>query len=418
MDFDKIKNAFELAIKAVLNRKVRALLTILAISIGISAVIIVYSAGYGLKGLISKELETFGTDIIEIETKVPNTSKTSNENASSQAQGLIITTFKNKDIEAIRKNSNISFVYGAIMGQEVVNYESEMKKFFLMGIGYEAPDVDGTKLEKGRFFSKEEENGLSQVAVLGYGSWKKLFNENDPVGKSISIKGKKFRVIGVLEERGSAFFMNLDDQIFIPIKTMQKRILGVDYITFAVAKMKNNLKSKQTQEELTYALREQHDITDPNKDDFAVNTMDEAEQIFGKIIGSITTLLIALVGISLVVGGVGIMNIMYVSVAERTFEIGLRKSLGAKAKDILLQFLSEALIITVSGGIVGVIIGAILAFVIKLLAVYYGFSWKYYISPQSIIVAVGFSIIVGLIFGLYPAKKAANLDPIVALRKD
>lgn len=410
--------SINLAIRAILKQKSRTILTILAISIGISAVIVVFAAGKGLDGLIKGQLESFGTGIIEIETKVPSASKTSNENAQGQALGITITTFKNKDLDAIEKDSNIVAAYGAIMGQELINYQDVSKKYTLMGIGYQAPVVDSTEVIKGRFFTKDEDISQSQVAVLGYGAWKKFFGDENPVGKSISIKGKKFRVLGVMEERGSAFFMNLDDQIFLPLNTMQKRILGVDHISFAVAKMKDPGKSKKTQEDLTYILREQHDITDPNKDDFAVNTMDEAQDMLGSIVDSVTMLLVALVCISLIVGGVGIMNIMYVSVAERTFEIGLRKSLGAKNQDILRQFLFEALFITLGGGVAGVIIGAIIAYFVKLAAVAYGFSWVYYVSPGSIILAVGFSLTVGLVFGLYPAKKAASLDPMVALRKE
>ena len=221
-----------------------------------------------------------------------------------------------------------------------------------------------------------------------------------------------------MEEKGSAFFMSLDDMIYIPLETMQKKLLGTDYISFAVAKMKDGSRAEQTQEDLIMIMREEHDITDPNKDDFSVNTMDEAEEIFDTVIGSITTLLVALVCISLVVGGVGIMNIMYVSVAERTFEIGLRKSLGAKNKDVLRQFLFESIIITLSGGILGVIIGAFLALMVTLVARSYGFEWSYYISFSSIIIAVGFSMLIGLIFGMYPARQAAQLDPITALRKE
>jgi len=408
----------ELAINAIKKQKVRTILTMLAISVGISAVIMVFAAGHGLRGMVSSQLESFGTDIIQIEVKAPNTGKTSSANATSQAQGLVISTFKNKDVEAIKKHPNISYTYGSVMGQEVINYREIIKKFFLMGVGSEMPNVDGTQMELGRFFTNEEEKSLSQVAVLGYGVWQDLFDGEDPIGDSIKIKGKKFKVVGVVEEKGSAFFMSLDDMIYIPLETMQKKLLGTDYISFAVAKMKDGSRAEQTQEDLIMIMREEHDITDPNKDDFSVNTMDEAEEIFDTVIGSITTLLVALVCISLVVGGVGIMNIMYVSVAERTFEIGLRKSLGAKNKDVLRQFLFESIIITLSGGILGVIIGAFLALMVTLVARSYGFEWSYYISFSSIIIAVGFSMLIGLIFGMYPARQAAQLDPITALRKE
>jgi putative ABC transport system permease protein len=304
------------------------------------------------------------------------------------------------------------------MGQEVVGYHDEIKKMMLMGVSYEAPDVDNTEVAQGRFFTREEENSLSQVAVLGFEAKNKLFGDSEAVGEGISIKGKKYRIVGVMSERGSAFFMNLDDIIYLPLRTMQKRLLGIDHVVFAVAKMKDGSQSIQTQNRIIELMREQHDITDPVKDDFAVNTMDEAQDMMGNVINNITSLLVALVCISLVVGGVGIMNIMYVSVAERTFEIGLRKAVGAKRKNILWQFLSEALFITLGGGIIGVLLGAIFAFVVKILAVNYGLTWTYHISVASVLIAVGFSVFVGLIFGIYPARKAARLDPIEALRRE
>ena len=185
-----------------------------------------------------------------------------------------------------------------------------------------------------------------------------------------------------------------------------------------VAKMKDGSQGKQTQERLNEIMREQHGITDPIKDDFAVNTMDEAQDMMGSVISSITSLLVALVCISLVVGGVGIMNIMYVSVAERTFEIGLRKAVGAKRKDILWQFLLEALLITFGGGVVGIIFGALLAYIVMILARSYGLTWVYHISFFSIFISVGFSVFIGFIFGIYPARKASMLNPIEALRRE
>ncbi len=406
------------AYQSIIKQKTRFVLTVLSMSIGIALVMVVFSASYGLQAMINGQLAKFGTGIIEIETKVPNTDKSSNENSTGQAQGIVITTFKNKDLDAIKAHPNISYIYGAVSGQEAVSYNEKLIKTFVMGIGSEAPDVDGSKVQSGRFFTKEEDYSLSQVAVLGYKAWNKLFDGDDAVGKSISIRGKKFRIVGVMEERGSALFVDLDDQIFIPLNTMQKRILGTDYVSFATAKMIDSSKTLDTQADIMDIMRNQHDITDPNKDDFAVNTMDEAQDILGSIISSVAVLLIALVGISLVIGGVGIMNIMYVSVAERSFEIGLRKSFGARARDILWQFLTESLVVTGTGGVVGIIIGALLAYGVSVIAISNGYTWEYRISLISIVIAVGFSVFVGLVFGLYPAKKAAALNPIEALRKE
>ncbi|MBI4993318.1 MAG: ABC transporter permease [Candidatus Magasanikbacteria bacterium] len=411
---------FYFACQSLLKQKTRTILTVLAISIGIALVVTVFAAGAGLDGVVKSELNTFGAGVIEIEVKVPNVSKTSNENASGMALGNTITTFKNNDVEAMRENKNIKYIYGAMMGQEAIGYGDELKKMFLFGAGFEAPLVDDTEVKQGRFFTKEEEYGLSRVAVLGHGAWQKLFNGAESIGEYITIKGKKYRVIGILAERGSAFFFNLDDMVYLPLRTFQKRIMGVDYVTFAVAKMVDPNRGQQTQLDLTQIMREQHDITtdDFDKDDFAVNTMDEAADMLGNVVQGITFLLVALVCISLVVGGVGIMNIMYVSVAERTFEIGLRKSVGAGRPAILWQFLFEALLITFSGGAAGIIFGAILSYLVAILARSYGLSWIYHVSFFSIFISVGFSVLIGFIFGLYPARKAAALNPIEALHRE
>ena len=415
-----MNKSFYFAYQSILKQKARTILTVLAISIGIALVVTVFSAGDGLAGVVKSELDTFGAGVIEIEVKVPNVSKTSNENASGMMMGNTITTFKNDDVEALRKNKNVKYIYGAMLGQEAVGYGDELKKMFLLGAGFEAPLVDDTEVEQGRFFTKEEESGLARVVVLGHGAWRKLFNGSDPIGENITIKGKKYRVVGVLAERGSAFFFNLDDIIYVPLRTFQKRIMGVDYVTFVVAKMRDPSQGKQTQLDLTQIMREQHDITtdDFDKDDFVVNTMDEAADMLGNVINGVTILLVALVCISLIVGGVGIMNIMYVSVAERTFEIGLRKAVGADRRAILWQFLFEALLITFSGGVAGIIFGAALAYLVAILARSYGLAWDYHISLFSIFISVGFSVLIGFIFGLYPARKASMLNPIEALRRE
>ena len=196
------------------------------------------------------------------------------------------------------------------------------------------------------------------------------------------------------------------------------RILGIDYYQEIIAKVKDRTQIKQTVADLEEIVRANHDITDPNKDDFAVNTMAEAAQMLSSVVQGLALLLVALVCVSLVVGGVGIMNIMYVSVTERTFEIGLRKAVGAKRQDILWQFLSEAILITTVGGLAGIVIGAILALIIYLIAIYYNFIWVYSIPIASIFLAIGFSAAVGLFFGIYPARRAAQLDPVEALRQE
>ncbi|MDD2757793.1 MAG: ABC transporter permease [Patescibacteria group bacterium] len=414
MDFTPIK----LALTALRAQKTRSVLTILGMSIGIAVVITIMAAGKGLDHMVMGQLDAFSPNTVTVEVKIPSTKKTSSDNAMGMATGITITTLKEKDLDTLRKHPNIAAAYGFVTGQAIVKYQNEAKTSLLFGEGYNLQEVEKFEIASGRMFTKDEEESLAQVAVLGSKMYELLFGEENAVGKTVYIKGKPFRVIGVAKSRGAMMGMDMDKMVLLPAKTMQKRVLGIDYYQELIAKVKDRTIIKQTVADLETAVRENHDITDPNKDDFAVNTMEEAATMLSSIINGLTLLLVALVCVSLLVGGVGIMNIMYVSVTERTFEIGLRKALGAKSRDILKQFLAEAIIITVAGGIFGIISGAAFALAIYFIAVSYGYDWAYAVPISSIILAISFSAAVGLIFGLYPAKKAAAFDPMVALRKE
>jgi putative ABC transport system permease protein len=390
----------------------------LAISIGISAVITIMAAGQGMQKFVLGQFDIFDPKSISIETKVPSSKKNSSDSAISQAQGVVITTLRDKDIEDIAKHPNISVAYGLVIGQEVASYNGFTQKTTIWGEGAGASEVEVLKFAEGRFYTKDEEDSLASVVVLGAKVKENLFGDEPSVGKNIYIKGKPFRVIGAQAPRGAAFFFDLDTVIYMPAKTMQKKILGIDYVRQIIANMRDANKATETVEDLQAIIRENHSITNPDRDDFMINTTVDALKSLKTVTDGVTLLLVALVCISLLVGGVGIMNIMYVSVAERTFEIGLRKSLGAKKSDILMQFLSEAVLVTLGGGVVGIISGSIMAYIIYYLATNFGFKWIYSVSLYSILLSVGFSAVVGLVFGLYPARKAAKLNPIDALRKE
>lgn len=416
--FHEIKKTIRFAYKSLLLKKTRTTLTILGISIGIAIVIAIMSAGRGLNAMILSEMDIFGPNTINIEIKVPTTKQMSSENMTGISQGVAITTLNDKDRKDIENHPNIVAAYGYMMGQEIVSYEGQTKKIMLAGEGYQMIEVEKFEIVSGRMYTKDEEDSLAQVAVLGYEVKKNFFGDEPAEGKIVRIAGKPFRVVGTAAKRGSMSFINMDDFIYIPVKTLQKRLSGIDYFTNIIAKMKDSSLAEATIEDLEITIRENHDITDPNKDDFAIMTMDEAAEILETVINGIIYLLVVLICVSLVVGGVGIMNIMYVSVTERTFEIGLRKALGASNQNIMWQFLAEAIIVTIAGGVVGIIFGALFAFLIYIAAVSYNLAWIYSIPVSSIILSISFSAIIGIIFGLYPAKRAASLDPIEALRKE
>lgn len=408
--------SIKIAVKSLRINKARTLLTLLGVVIGIAAVIVVISAGDGLEGYVVGQVETFGSDFIEIEIKIPNTAQTSTENATGFVGGVMVTTLTLDDAEAVEEHPNISDSYSGVMGQELASYQGEIKKSFVFGTTASFDELDTGEIEEGRYFTDEEDKSLSRVVVLGSKVKEKLFGDSDAVGQNIKINRSNYRVIGVMQERGAVMFFDWDDLIYIPIRTLQKRVMGIDHISFIFAKMTDPSLGDQTVVEVTEIMRAEHEITDPKKDDFAVVSMEQASEMLSVVFVGLDILLLALVSISLVVGGVGIMNILYVSVTERTGEIGLRKAMGARSSDILFQFLWESLVISIIAGIIGVALGNLIAYIISVVAASQGFAWDFQISITGILIAFGFAAGVGLVFGIYPAKRAASLDPIQALR--
>lgn len=408
----QIKTAFE----SLMRQKSRTVLTIIAVAIGIASLIIMIAAGNGLRGMVMKELEVYGSDMINIEVRVPG--KGSTGSTSSFATGTTITTFKNKDVDEIRKLSNVETLYTYVTGQEVIKYQGVAKPAIVFGYGADAPLIEKLPISEGRFYSSDEENSLAPVIVLGSKIKEKLFNDDDAVGKSVYVRGKPFKVVGVLQERGATFGFNLDEVVYIPTLTMQKKLLGTDYVIGVSVKARDPNKIPETKEDLIVLMRELHDSNGPEEDDFEVMTMADAQSMMDTVLSAITMLLAVIAAVSLVVGGVGITNIMYVSVIERTFEVGLRRAVGAKRKDILWQFLFEAGILTFLGGVFGVVAGALVAFLVYYVAVSFGIAWTYAVSPLSVILSLLFSTLIGMFFGVYPAQKAANMDPINALRQE
>jgi len=406
----------EQAYFALMRQKLRTILTIFALSIGIASVVMIMSAGAGLKTMVLSEMDIYSPNTLNIEVRVPAKGETGS--AMGMATGITITTLKNSDMEEIGKHKNIDAVYNYVTSQQIIKYQQETKKAIIFGYGAAAPKVEKIEFAEGRFYTEEEESSLSQVVVLGSAVKERLFGDDQAVGKIIFMRGKSFRVVGVLVKRGASFGFDFDNIVYVPAKTVQKRMLGTDYSIGINARVIDMSKINQTKEDIEYLLRERHDIITEGNDDFKVTTMDEIRQTMETIVGGITLLLIALVCISLIVGGVGITNIMYVSVTERTFEIGLRKAVGAKKNDVLWQFLLEAIFLTFSGGVLGVIVGFVLSYFVYCVATNYGLNWSFSVSISSIILALSFSTIVGLFFGVYPARKAAHLQAVDALRRE
>jgi len=413
---NNLRSKIESAYTSLMRQKSRTILTIIAVAIGIASLIIMISAGNGLKSMVLHELEVYGSDTINIEVRVPG--KGSTGSATSFASGTTITTFKNRDVDAIANLANIETHYAYITGQEIIKYENEAKAVMIFGYGGNAPLIEKMEIGEGRFYSEEEENSISSVIVLGSKIKEFLFGENDAIGKNVYLRNSSFRVVGVLKERGANFGFDMDSMVYIPTLTMQKKILGTDYVMGLSVKVKDVERIDETKEEIISLLRERHSIDSPDEDDFEVMTMIDAQEMVETVLSLITLLLVVISAVSLLVGGVGITNIMYVSVVERTFEIGLRRAVGAKRNDILWQFLMEASLLTFLGGFLGVLIGVLVSYLIYCTAVSFGINWGYSVSLLSVILSLLFSLLIGVFFGVYPAKKASNMDPINALRRE
>jgi putative ABC transport system permease protein len=389
----------------------RSALTILGIVIGIAAVIVMLSIGQGAQGLILNQVADLGSDQIFVEAG-------SGAEESGPPNPFIEQTLRLKDVEALARRGPFAYASAMLISNSTVSNGDASFFTDIAGCDEYQLDVFPATMAKGRFFAADDVNGYGKVAVLGHTLATDLFGDNDPIGKRITVKDTNFRVIGVVSEQGSRFFSNLDKRLYIPVTTMQRDVLGVEYVSFISLRAIGDVENAK--EEARYILRDTHDIRNPSgdlsKDDFRVSSQQDAADAIGVVGSALTFLLAAIAAISLVVGGIGIMNIMLVSVTERTKEIGLRKAIGGTRREVLRQFLLEAVFLTMTGGIIGVLLGVSLSFGIGVLVGKFVDGWAPTVPFSAVILSVVVSTIVGLVFGYYPAKRAAKLDPIEALR--
>ena len=395
------------------SNKGRSVLSILGIVIGVASVVIIISAGAGAQGLILNQIKSVGSNVINI---MPG--KSEEKGPPVAVMGVIVTTLTRDDAEAIKREiPQVENVSGSVRGSAAVKHKEKTIDTTFVGVSSDYLAVRDAKVSSGRFFTKDEEETMARTAILGSAVKNNLFGEDEsPIGKKIKIKKENFTVIGVMQERGVIAFQNEDDQILIPLKTAQKLLLGINHISSIVVKISDADFLGSTKTEIADLLRNRHKIEDPSDDDFTIRDLQQALDALTAITDALKFFLAGIAAISLIVGGIGIMNIMLISVTERTREIGLRKALGATNKGILFQFLLETIIVSLAGGILGIAAGIITTFLISIAARYLGYDWNFLISIASIILAVSVSAIVGLVFGLWPAYQAAKKEPIEALR--
>ncbi|MFH1601876.1 MAG: ABC transporter permease [Candidatus Shapirobacteria bacterium] len=395
------------AIGALRGNILRTLLTMLGIIIGIASVILIISLGQGATASITGQLSSFGTNTVFI---LPGSSGSGQGPRQNQTD-----TLKLEDVEALADKSrlqNISAVSGVASKPLQVSANGQTVNATVQGVGSDYSTIQSLEINQGEFFSNDDEISLSRVAVIGADVVADLFGEEaEPVGESIKLDNKSFRVIGVLQEKDSSAFSNPNKGVYIPVNTAMKILLGQDYVSQILIQVENGELVNQTVNDITSLLVDQHDIIEGANNDFSVNSAQQALDTVGSVTGLLTALLSGIAAISLVVGGIGIMNIMLVTVTERTREIGLLKSIGARDGDILTQFLIEAIVLTLVGGLIGMSLGIGLSFLISGLI-----DIPFVVSLSSILLAVGVSSVVGVVFGYYPAQRAAKLLPIEALR--
>jgi len=399
------------SLKLLRRNRNRTFLTVLGIVIGVSAVIVIMSVGAGAQSLIFDQLSSFGSNLISI---MPGFSD--EKGPPTSVMGITITTLKESDANALKQIDGVESVASYVRGVDGAAWQNRETDITYLGTNIDYLNVESVKIEKGIFFDESEEKSLAKVAVIGFQVAEDLFGEQNPLGEEIKIKRENFRVIGVVEKRGVEGFQNQDNLVFIPISTAQKLLLGINYVNLIRLKVSDENKIDSIMEQSKQILDERHDVNKPEEEDFTIRSSAQALDVLKQVTNALRFFLSGIAAISLLVGGIGIMNIMLVSVTERTREIGLRKAIGATAGNIQNQFLTEAVVVTLIGGIAGIVIGFLISGLVAIVANYLGYNWQFVVTPSSIFLGLIVSSFVGIIFGWYPAHRAANLEPVEALR--
>jgi putative ABC transport system permease protein len=400
------------AVNGILRNKVRSALTILGVVIGITSIMMVVSLGEGAQDLILGEIQSMGAKTIVIEPgREPSGPASFAQLMGDSLTHKDLTLLKNKFNVPSAQNVEPLNVSGGIASYGNKTYQASI--FGSSGLVQRMYDMN---LSSGRFIDDYDVDNKSYVAVIGSKVKEELFGNEEAVGEKIRLKGVNFRVVGVLAKKGQGF-INFDEVIIIPWSTAQQYVFGIKHFHHIIVEVDKEENVGSSVRDIAATLRNSHDITDPKKDDFRITTQEGAKKQVETILNVFTLFLAAIAAISLVVGGVGIMNIMLVSVTERTREIGLRKSLGATGKDIMTQFLLEAVMLTALGGVIGIILGTSLSFATSIiLSNYAGLDWAFSFPVSAALMGIGVSAVVGLVFGLYPARQASLKSPIEALR--
>ena len=409
------KYNLKIAFSGLKTNKSRSLLTILGIVIGITAIILVMSIGQGAQDLILNQIKGLGSRTIIVEPgRQPQ--------GPSDFAAVFSDSLKDKELEALKNKNNVSGVAEIspvvlVTGTSSISYGGEVVQATTIGASDLMARIMDMYPDQGVFFGDDAIKSQDSVVVIGAELKQKLFGSSDALGEKIKIKDRNFKVIGVLSRKGQTSVFNTDEMAVVPYTTAQHYLTGANFYHEIIIQAESDAAVPRVTEDIKITLRSLHNITDPKKDDFHITTQADIASRVSIITGTLTLLLVSVATISLIVGGIGIMNIMLVSVTERTREIGLRKAIGATEKNILTQFLFEAVALTLVGGIVGIIAGAFFSFLVALvLSKTISPDWSFAFPVSAALIGFAVSGFVGVAFGLYPAKKAASKNPIDALR--
>lgn len=400
------KESVSIAIAALLSNKLRSILTMLGIIIGVGAVIVMISIGMGVRQNVTNSIASLGSNMLIVTPGSANKGGVRSAAGSNQSLKL-------DDAEAIQKRiKDIDYVAPTVNSSYQVVYGNQNWNTSVYGVTPDYMKIRSLTVASGSFITNADDNSRNRVAVIGSTVATNLFGTKNPVGSNIHIHNQPFKVIGVLESKGqSSMGSDQDDVVLVPLKTAQERLMGITYIRSINIQVTNTNDMDAVQEQVETLLRQRHHIRTGEDDDFNVRNLTSIMETMSSTTTMLTLFLGSIAAISLLVGGIGIMNIMMVSVTERTREIGIRKALGATFKDIMTQFLIESVVIGVAGGLLGVFFGVSISLLISHFS-----TFTTYITAAPIILSFTFSVGTGLFFGIYPAKKAARLDPIEALR--
>lgn len=413
----RISQTIDMAVRGLKRNKLRAALSLLGIVIGVFSVTLIVTLGLGIQAYVTGQVETFGKNLIAIRPVVPGLAA---KGIFAGTTDTTLTSLKNQDIETLQNPDLFPYldaVSASRLGQEYLTAGGNQVQTLLFAVNadYPATDAQATMAE-GRFFTSDEERSYAPVVTLGSSAAKTLFGQLDPVGRKVLVRGLSLQVVGVMAARGSFGGIDIDTSAFLPLGLAQKRLLGGDYVREIVVRVQNASDIPRAVDDITRILRRKHGITDPSKDDFLAVSSSDILDTIRSVTGAMAFLLGFLAMISLVVGGVGIMTVMLVSVTERIREVGLRKAIGATNRDIMLQFLAEAVALSVGGGLIGGGLGIVTSLLAIALANHAGYAVPYLVSLPAFLVAATVAAVIGVVFGIYPARKASALDPIVALR--